>query len=270
MRADGRPSGVAVARVIALGSFGSLASASANQACERGERVGRRDWVTWDRSGSSPSGPIVHARRPGGMPCRRVAMAVAPCPRLVPLCHHRHANAGSEDHHARQRFRAVPPSRAHLMQGKRGLIMGVANDRSLAWGIAAACAAQGAELAFTYQGEALGSGCGRWRTASGRIAGAAVRRRRRGQHRRGVRSAARSSGTGSISWSTPSASPTRQYLRGRYLDTPREAFLQALDISCYSLHRGVPARGADDAGRAAVAADADLSRAPSGWCRTTT
>ena len=41
------------------------------------------------------------------------------------------------------------------MQGKRGLIMGVANDRSLAWGIAAACAAQGAELAFTYQGEAL-------------------------------------------------------------------------------------------------------------------
>ena len=33
--------------------------------------------------------------------------------------------------------------------------MGVANDRSLAWGIAAACAAQGAELAFTYQGEAL-------------------------------------------------------------------------------------------------------------------
>ena len=41
------------------------------------------------------------------------------------------------------------------MAGKRGLIMGVANDRSLAWGIASACAAQGAELAFTYQGEAL-------------------------------------------------------------------------------------------------------------------
>ena len=42
-----------------------------------------------------------------------------------------------------------------LMQGKRGLIMGVANERSLGWGIAAACAAQGAELAFTFQGEAL-------------------------------------------------------------------------------------------------------------------
>ena len=42
-----------------------------------------------------------------------------------------------------------------VMAGKRGLIMGVANDRSIAWGIAAAAAAQGAELAFTYQGDAL-------------------------------------------------------------------------------------------------------------------
>jgi enoyl-[acyl-carrier protein] reductase I len=42
-----------------------------------------------------------------------------------------------------------------LMQGKRGLVMGVANNRSIAWGIAQACAAQGAELAFTYQGDAL-------------------------------------------------------------------------------------------------------------------
>ncbi|CAH0348702.1 Enoyl-[acyl-carrier-protein] reductase [NADH] FabI [Sphingobium sp. CECT 9361] len=42
-----------------------------------------------------------------------------------------------------------------LMQGKRGLIMGLANDKSLAWGIAKALHAQGAELAFSYQGEAL-------------------------------------------------------------------------------------------------------------------
>jgi enoyl-[acyl-carrier protein] reductase I len=41
------------------------------------------------------------------------------------------------------------------MKGKRGLIMGVANDRSIAWGIASVCAAHGAELAFTYQGDAL-------------------------------------------------------------------------------------------------------------------
>ncbi len=45
---------------------------------------------------------------------------------------------------------------AQLMQGKRGLIMGVANNHSIAWGISKALAAEGAELAFTYQGEALG------------------------------------------------------------------------------------------------------------------
>ncbi len=43
-----------------------------------------------------------------------------------------------------------------LMQGKRGLIMGVANERSIAWGIAKALAGEGAELAFSYQGEAFG------------------------------------------------------------------------------------------------------------------
>src|SRR5215470_5225149 len=55
---------------------------------------------------------------------------------------------------------AEPAARADspagtLMQGKRGLIMGVANNRSIAWGIAKATAAQGAKLAFTYQGDAL-------------------------------------------------------------------------------------------------------------------
>ena len=44
---------------------------------------------------------------------------------------------------------------AGLMRGKRGLIMGVANNRSIDWGIAKACADAGAELAFTYQGDAL-------------------------------------------------------------------------------------------------------------------
>ena len=43
-----------------------------------------------------------------------------------------------------------------LMKGKRGLIMGVANERSIAWGIAKAMAAEGAELAFSYQGDAFG------------------------------------------------------------------------------------------------------------------
>ena len=45
--------------------------------------------------------------------------------------------------------------KGEIMRGKRGLVMGVANDKSIAWGIASQLAAQGAELAFTYQGEAL-------------------------------------------------------------------------------------------------------------------
>ncbi|MDP6174107.1 MAG: SDR family oxidoreductase, partial [Rhodospirillales bacterium] len=42
-----------------------------------------------------------------------------------------------------------------LMKGKRGLVMGIANDHSIAWGIARTLAAQGAEMAFTFQGETL-------------------------------------------------------------------------------------------------------------------
>jgi len=47
------------------------------------------------------------------------------------------------------------PEATGLMRGKRGLVMGVANNRSIAWGIAKSCRAHGAELAFTYQGDAL-------------------------------------------------------------------------------------------------------------------
>ena len=53
-----------------------------------------------------------------------------------------------------------------LMAGKKGLVMGVANDHSIAWGIAQAAHSQGAELAFTYQGEALGKRSSRARPAS--------------------------------------------------------------------------------------------------------
>ena len=42
-----------------------------------------------------------------------------------------------------------------IMSGKRGIVMGVANDRSIAWGIAKKLASEGAEIAFTYQGDAL-------------------------------------------------------------------------------------------------------------------
>ena len=47
-------------------------------------------------------------------------------------------------------------AQSEIMKAKRGLIMGVANDHSIAWGIAETLAAHGAELAFTYQGEAFG------------------------------------------------------------------------------------------------------------------
>jgi enoyl-[acyl-carrier protein] reductase I len=50
---------------------------------------------------------------------------------------------------------AAMPEASGLMRGKRGLILGVANNRSIAWGIAKACRARGAELALTYQGDAL-------------------------------------------------------------------------------------------------------------------
>ena len=56
------------------------------------------------------------------------------------------------------RIRKAEPenmSACRVLQGRKGLIMGVANNRSIAWGIARACAEAGAELAFTYQGEAL-------------------------------------------------------------------------------------------------------------------
>ena len=54
-----------------------------------------------------------------------------------------------------QSFMSNTASSSGVMAGKKGLIMGVANDRSIAWGIAAKLAEQGAELAFTFQGEAL-------------------------------------------------------------------------------------------------------------------
>jgi enoyl-[acyl-carrier protein] reductase I len=127
---------------------------------------------------------------------------------------------------------AIP--RGSLMAGKRGLVMGVANDRSLAWGIAAACAAQGADLAFTYQGEALER---RIRPLAAGINSALVLpcdvaddgsideafAAIAGQWPEGLDFLVHAIGFAD-----------KQYLRGKYLDTPRAAFLQALDISCYS------------------------------------
>lgn len=128
---------------------------------------------------------------------------------------------------------AAPPATGTLLAGKRGLVMGVANDRSLAWGIANACAAQGAELAFTYQGEALER---RVRPLAAGIGSDLVFPCDVADENSVDAAFAALAGrweridflVHAIGWADKS------YLRGRYLDTPREAFLQALDISCYS------------------------------------
>ncbi len=120
-----------------------------------------------------------------------------------------------------------------LMAGKRGLIMGVANERSIAWGIARSAAAHGAELAFTYQGEAL---------------------------EKRVRPLAESVGSdillpcdvtdegsidatfdalrdkwGSIDFVVHAvAFSDKEELKGKYVATSRENFLRTMDISCFS------------------------------------
>jgi enoyl-[acyl-carrier protein] reductase I len=120
-----------------------------------------------------------------------------------------------------------------LMSGKRGLVMGVANDRSIAWGIAQAVAQQGAELAFTYQGEAL---------------------------EKRVRPLAQSVGAGLVlpcdvaddssldalfagiksEWGRfdflvhAIAFSDKEELKGQYLATSRRNFAQTMDVSCYS------------------------------------
>ena len=120
-----------------------------------------------------------------------------------------------------------------LMQGKRGVIMGVANDRSIAWGIARAVAAQGGEIAFTYQGEALEK---RVRPLADSIGSTLV------LPCDVADDASMDAAFGAIekAWGKIDflvhaiGYADKQFLRGRYLDTPRAAFLQAMDISCFS------------------------------------
>lgn len=120
-----------------------------------------------------------------------------------------------------------------LMQGKRGIVMGVANDRSIAWGIARAVAAQGAEVAFTYQGEALEK---RVRPLAESI-GASLVLPCDVSDDASMDAAFDAVGNawGKIDFLVHAIGyADKQFLRGRYLDTPRSAFLQAMDISCFS------------------------------------
>ena len=122
---------------------------------------------------------------------------------------------------------------SNVMAGKRGLVMGVANERSIAWGIAKTAAGHGAELAFTYQGDALlkrleplaqsvGSDtimqCDVTEDRSIEEAFALIRKK-----------------WGKLDFLVHAiAYSDKEELKGEYVNTTRDNFLRTLDISCYS------------------------------------
>jgi enoyl-[acyl-carrier protein] reductase I len=120
-----------------------------------------------------------------------------------------------------------------LMQGRRGLVMGVANDHSIAWGIAKALAAQGAELAFTYQGEHFGR---RVKPLAASL-GAPMLYDCDVENAESVRGvfAALGESWGNLDFVVHAiAFSDKTELKGRYADTTRENFSRTMLISCYS------------------------------------
>jgi enoyl-[acyl-carrier protein] reductase I len=120
-----------------------------------------------------------------------------------------------------------------LMDGKRGLIMGVANDHSIAWGVAKALADQGAELAFTYQGEALGK---RVKPLAGSLGSSIVLP----CDVEDLASVDQLFAALKAQWSSIDflvhciAYSDRGELKGRYADTTRENFTRTMVISAFS------------------------------------
>ena len=120
-----------------------------------------------------------------------------------------------------------------LMAGKRGLVMGVANDRSIAWGIAKAAADQGAGLAFTYQGEALEK---RVRPLAQSV-GAEIVLPCDVTDDASLDRTFDALGTewGRLDFLVHAiAFSDKEELKGQYLATSRRNFTQTMDISCYS------------------------------------
>ena len=120
-----------------------------------------------------------------------------------------------------------------FMEGKRGLIMGVANDHSIAWGIAQMLASQGAEIAFTYQGEAQKKRLGplAQSISSAIVLPADVEK----DEQLDAVFAHRGKEWGSLDFLVHAiAFSDREELKGRYVDTSRANFARSLDISCYS------------------------------------
>ncbi|MDP1965539.1 MAG: enoyl-ACP reductase FabI [Reyranella sp.] len=132
---------------------------------------------------------------------------------------------------------------AQLMAGKKGLIMGVANERSIAWGIAKACHENGAKVAFTFQGEALEK---RVRPLASSIGSDIILPC-------DVTNAASIDATfaeiekrwGELDFLVHAiAFSNKEELKGRYLDTSPENFQLTMNVSCYSFtsvaQRAVP------------------------------
>jgi enoyl-[acyl-carrier protein] reductase I len=121
-----------------------------------------------------------------------------------------------------------------LMQGKRGLVMGIANNRSIAWGIAKACSIQGAELALTYQGDALKK---RVEPLAAELGAQVV------GHCDVTEPATLDAvfADGGSLWGSlgvlvhASAFSDKDQLDGRYVDTTADNFSKTLLVSCYSL-----------------------------------
>jgi enoyl-[acyl-carrier protein] reductase I len=127
-----------------------------------------------------------------------------------------------------------PPGAANgLMAGKRGLVMGVANDHSIAWGIAKTLAAQGAQLAFTYQGEALGK---RVKPLAQSLGSTIIEPCDVDD----LASVDKMFGVLGDAWGEfdflvhAIAFSEKSELKGRYADTTRENFIRTMVISCFS------------------------------------
>ena len=122
---------------------------------------------------------------------------------------------------------------ADLMKGKRGLVMGVANERSIAWGIASALAAEGAELAFTYQGEAFGKRVEPLAASVG--SDLLVDVDVTDETSLDAAFAKIADRWGKLDFLVHAiAFADKNELAGRFKDTGRENFKTALEISCYS------------------------------------
>ncbi|MBT6094217.1 MAG: SDR family oxidoreductase, partial [Rhodospirillaceae bacterium] len=119
------------------------------------------------------------------------------------------------------------------MAGKRGLIMGVANRNSIAWGIARTLSQHGADLAFTYQGEALER---RVRPLAETVQSDLVMPCdvEDGGSVDAVFDGLRTAWGGLDFVVHAIAYSDKEELKGRYVDTSRDNFLRTLDVSCYS------------------------------------